>query len=71
MLNVVSAALTIARCMNGLTIPEVAKLAGVSPDDVFDAENFLEDAPMVGVWRIANVLGVDLDWIQDRCGPLQ
>lgn len=65
MLPPVSAVLTFARCMRGLTIPEVADLAGVLPDHVFDAENFLEDAPAPAVWSIAHALRVDLDAVQD------
>ncbi|WP_029421774.1 helix-turn-helix domain-containing protein [Alicyclobacillus macrosporangiidus] len=59
----VSAALTIARAMRGLTIPEVAVMAGVTPDDVFDAENFLEDVHPAIVAIIAKTLGVDLRWV--------
>ncbi|MCL6444810.1 MAG: hypothetical protein K6T83_15375 [Alicyclobacillus sp.] len=60
MLPIVSAALTIARAMQGLTILEVAELAGLEPDDVFGAENFLENVHPVKVCRIAEVLNVDL-----------
>lgn len=71
MLHVVSAVLTIARNMKGLTIAELAELVGVTEDDVFYAENFLDDAPMVTVWRIADFLGVDLDAIQEEYEFLQ
>lgn len=71
MLHVVSAVLAIARSINGLTIPELAYLVGVTEDDVFNAENFLNDAPMLTVWRIADFLGVNLDQIQEEYEPLQ
>ena len=44
-------------------------MAGIEIDDVFDAENFLEDAPSVSVQLIAMVLNVDLSRLehaQDR-----
>jgi len=65
MLPIVSAALTVARCIKGLEIPDVAVLAGVEVDHVFDAENFLEDAPIMAVWMIAEALGVNLDEVQN------
>ncbi|SFU95116.1 hypothetical protein SAMN05421543_11528 [Alicyclobacillus macrosporangiidus] len=64
MLPLVSAALTIARAMRGLTIPEVAIMAGVTPDDVFDAENFLEDVHPATVQIIAGALGIDLRLVE-------
>lgn len=65
-LPIVSAALTIARAMQGLTIPEVAVLAGVDPHDVFNAENFIEDVQPTNVYRIAAVLNVDLSRVYER-----
>jgi transcriptional regulator with XRE-family HTH domain len=65
MLPLVSAVLTIARAMRGLTIPEVAVMAGVTPDDVFDAENFLQDVHPATVQIIARALGIDLRWLDE------
>ena len=59
-LPIISAALTVARALRGLTIPEAAGLSGVGEDDVFAAENSLEDADPVCVQLIAIALGVDL-----------
>ena len=66
MLPLVSASLTMARALRGLTMPEVAEMAGVEIDDVFDAENFLEDAKPVIVQLIAMVLNVDLSKLETR-----
>ena len=70
MLPLVSASLTVARAMRGWTIPEVAEMAGVEVDDVFDAENFLEDVDPFTVELIAATLHVNLmklnpDWPYD------
>lgn len=55
-----------ARVSRGLTIPEVAVMAGVELDDVFDAENFLEDVKPVVVQLIAMALDVDLSKLEAR-----
>lgn len=65
MLPIVSATLTIARAMRGLTHQEVADLAGVYLFDVFDAETFLEEADPVSVVLIAMALDVDLTKLSD------
>ena len=66
MLPIVSASLTMARVLRGLTIPEVAAMAGVEIDDVFDAENFLEDVKPVIVQLIAMTLDVDLSKLEAK-----
>lgn len=60
-LPLVSVALTVARALKGLTIPEAATIAGVRQDEVFEAENFLEEANPIAVQLIALRLGVDLE----------
>lgn len=60
MLPIVSATLTAARAMNRLTIPELARMSGLSEDDVFTVENCLEDADVASVQLIAMALAVDL-----------
>ena len=60
MLPMVSGALTMARVLQGLPIPQVAVIAGVDPAEVFDAENFLEDVHPITVQLTAVALGVDL-----------
>jgi hypothetical protein len=44
MLPVLSGALTVARAIRGLMIEEVAEMTFLSPQDVFNVENNLEDA---------------------------
>ncbi|WP_281245599.1 hypothetical protein [Alicyclobacillus macrosporangiidus] len=39
-------------------------MAGVTPDDVFDAENFLEDVHPATVQIIAGALGIDLRLVE-------
>lgn len=65
-LPIVSAGLTVARAVRGLTITETATLAGVTPDDVFDAGDFLDDVDYFTVIKLANVLGVNLDKLLGR-----
>lgn len=66
MLPLVSASLTMARALRGLTIPEVAEMAGVDIDVVFDAENFLQYVDPFTVELIAPVLDVDLGKLENR-----
>lgn len=66
MLPLISASLTMARALRGLTIPEVAEMAGVDIDVVFDAENFLEEVDPFTVELIASVLDVDLGKLENR-----
>lgn len=65
MLPNVSVGLTMARVVRRLSIPEVAIMAGVSMDDVFDAENFLDEVDPISVQLIALALNVDLTKLID------
>ncbi|MDQ0188251.1 helix-turn-helix transcriptional regulator [Alicyclobacillus cycloheptanicus] len=65
MLPLVSMVLTLRRAENGLSMRDVAEMAGVEPKDVFEAENYIHDASVSAVWKIAEALNVDVDKIQD------
>lgn len=56
----VSANLALARVERGLSMPKLAVMAGVLVDDVFNAENFLEDVNTVDLRLIVKALGVDV-----------
>ncbi len=67
MLPIVSATLTVARCIRGFTIPGVAQMVGVEIDEVFDAETFLTDASPLAVTRISDFFQENLTLLSD--GP--
>lgn len=60
MIPIVSATLTVARAIRGLSMKDVAAMAGVEINDVFQTENFLEKADLVSIQLIAIALDVDL-----------
>lgn len=51
---------TVERALRSMTMLEVADLAGVEEEDVYDVENRLEDVRPSLVLQIAGALGMDL-----------
>ncbi len=66
MIPMVSAVLMMGRLRKMWTIPELAQKAGVEIDDVFNAENFLEDVDPASLELIAMALELNLGPVWER-----